>query len=290
MPGVYTSPPLNLDITQNYSLAITTTDNRKYASDPVICRQTPPIDSLWWEEPGDFTVYVNTHDPANNIHYYRWDYTETYENDAQLQTAWGENNHLIYAVDSSNQRFKCYSSAHSTNIMVNTSANLGQDMIQRFPVEVVPNGDPRINLKYSVLVRQYALTEDAYNYWSLAQKTSQRLGTLFDLQPSQLVGNIHCLTNPGEPVIGFMSASTIQQQRIFVFQSDLLNWIHNPPVYQCDTLEIPTNGMDYRIYDYPDSNYAPYYFNGPTVLVLATRKCLDCLLFGQTNQAPPYWR
>src|SRR5580692_10807579 len=48
--GIYSSAPLNLDITQQYSIAITTSDGQKYSSDPVPCKQTPPIDSLYWQQ------------------------------------------------------------------------------------------------------------------------------------------------------------------------------------------------------------------------------------------------
>ena len=289
--GFYTSVPLNLDPKQTYKIAITTADGRKYASDLVPNKETPLMDSLYYEEPGDFTVYVDTHDPSGNTRYYRWDYTETWEHDSQLMSGWIVVNNFIVPQDSTNQRTNCYTTVNSTNILLGTSEKLSTDQISRMPIRVIRNGDPIINQKYSILVRQYALTQEAYNYWNLIQKTSQKLGTLFDLQPSQLIGNIHCLTNPDEPVIGYMSASSIQQQRIFVYQSELQNWIHNPPAYQCDTLEIPVDQTDYRIYTYPDSIYTAYYFisiHGP--LVLVSRTCVDCTLFGGSTVKPSYWK
>ena len=85
------SVPLSLDISQKYSIAITTSNGHKYSSDFVEVKQTPAIDSLYWEyQPNDFNVYVNTHDPNNKTIYYRWDYIETWEHDSQLQTGWGE--------------------------------------------------------------------------------------------------------------------------------------------------------------------------------------------------------
>jgi hypothetical protein len=289
--GVYTSAVLTLDAAQTFKIALTTADGRKYASDLVVNKPTPGMDSLYYEEPGDFTVYVDTHDPTGNTRYYRWDYTETWEHDSQLMSGWIVVNNLVVPQDSTNQRTNCYTTVNSSNILLGTSEKLGTDQVRHFPIRVITNGDPIINQKYSILVRQYALTQDAYNYWSLIQKTSQGLGTLFDLQPAQLIGNIHCLTNPEEPVVGYMSASTIGQRRIFVYQSDLLNWIHNPPAYQCDTLMIPVDQTDYRIYTYPDSIFTAYYFvstGGP--LVLVSRTCVDCTLFGGSTVKPSYWK
>ena len=232
--GIYSSAPLNLDITQQYSIAITTPDGQKYSSDPVSCKQTPPIDSLYWQQPSGLTIYVNTHDPTGNTRYYRYDYQETWEHDAQLSTPWIAVNDTLQAADSTNQKAQCWNTAPSTHIILATSAALAQDNIVAFPVETIPDGDARLEIGYSILVRQYALTENAYNYWLLIQKTSQELGTLFDIQPTQLIGNIHCLTNPSAPVIGFISASSVQQQRINIYISSLNdNWMHNSPAVNC---------------------------------------------------------
>ncbi|HXB95849.1 MAG TPA: DUF4249 domain-containing protein [Puia sp.] len=287
--GTYTSIPLNLDNTKQYSIAVTTADGRKYSSDAVTCKQTPPIDSVYWRQPDNLTVYVSTHDPANSTRYYRYDYSETWEHDANIVSPWGLINGNIVATDSTNQKTRCWTTAPSTNVLIASSAALANDVISAFPVATVLQGDPKIDIRYSILVRQYALTEDAYNYWLLIQKTSQGLGTLFDLQPTQLVGNIHCLTNPSEPVIGFLSANSVQQQRIFVYQTYLNNWIHNSPAFGCDTIEKAYNPNDFPAFNFLDTGYGPYYFNGPTVLVLAPLFCLDCTRFGGTSIKPSFW-
>jgi hypothetical protein len=287
--GIYTSTPLNLDLNQQYSIAITTSDNRVYKSDAVPCKQTPAIDSVYWQEPNDLNIYVATHDPTNNARYYRYSYLETWEHDAELSTVWTVENGMIVATDSTNQKQQCWTTQASTNVLITTSSALTQDIISGFLVTDIPNGDPKVNIRYSTLVSQYALTEDAYNYWLLFQKTSQGLGTLFDLQPTQLVGNIHCVTNPSEPVIGFISASSVQQQRIFIRESSLTNWGHNQAVYGCDSIEIAVNPVNPFIYNYPDTFYAPWYFITGGPLVLGSRFCLDCTLFGGTNMKPPFW-
>jgi Domain of unknown function (DUF4249) len=287
--GIYISAALSLDNSQQYRIAVTTSDGRKYQSDLVSGKQTPPIDSITWKEPLDLTFYVTTHDPAAKTRYYRWDFIETWEHDAPLQTPWGVSNGIIFAVDSTNQKMNCWTTLNSTGVIIDNSNALGQDLVDQFPIYTVGNGSEKLGVKYSILVRQYAVTQDAYNYWNLIQKTSQGLGTLFDLQPTQLVGNIHCLTNPSEPVIGFTSASTVQEQRLFLFHTQLQNWPVNSPGGGCDTTAIPVNPNDFRIYNYPDPYFAPYYFVMLGPLVLATKTCLDCTLYGGNNIRPSYW-
>lgn len=288
--GAYASTPLNLDNTQRYSIAITTSDGRKYSSDAIPCKQTPPIDSVYWRQPGDLTIYVDAHDPAGNTHFYRYDYTETWEHDAKLTTPYAVVNGMIIVVtDPRNQVDRCWSTAPSTNILVATSSALSQDIISSFPLTTLSRGDDKAKIRYSILVRQYAITQDAYNYWLLFQKTSQGLGTLFDLQPTQLTGNIHCLSNPAEPVIGFLSAGSVQQQRIFVDHTALTGWVETSSGLNCDTLTIAPHANVYE-YDYPDTNFAPYYFHGNTALIIARKTCLYCTSLGGTNIKPSFWQ
>jgi hypothetical protein len=39
-----------------------------------------------------------------------------------------------------------------------------------------------------------------------------------------IAGNIHSLSNSSEPVIGYISASTIPEKRIFIDHSSLTDW------------------------------------------------------------------
>ena len=288
-PGIYNSAPLNLDITQQYSIAITTADGRKYASDAVPCKQSPPIDSVFWSQPGDLTLYAATHDPTGNSRYYRYDYTETWQHNALLIAAWTLVNNQIAVADSTDENWYCWSTAHSTNVLITTSVALGQDVISAFPLNTLPLGDPRVAVKYSVLVRQYVLTEDAYNYWNLIEKTSQNNGTLFDLQPTQLISNIHCSTDPSEPVIGYLTASSVQQQRIFIADTSLTAWVNPVSPPGCRTDVVPYSFDIFPTYPVTDTSVAPYYFSGSN-MIIAPRSCLDCRYQGGTRIKPSFWQ
>jgi len=112
---------------------------------------------------------------------------------------------------------------------------------------------------------------------------------LFDLQPSQLEGNIRCISNPAEPVVGFMTATSVQEKRIFINNSDLQNWQVAPGSYNCAVIDIAPNPVNFLIIDFPDESYAPWYYvsNGP--LKMAKKVCVDCTLSGGVNTKPLYW-
>lgn len=178
----------------------------------------------------------------------------------------------------------------SNTILLGNTTALGQDLVDKMPIITLINNDLRIDIGYYILVRQYALTKDAYNYWQLIQKTSQQVGTLFDLQPTQLTGNIYCTTNPNEPVIGYMSASSVQQAHLYVENYQLNNWPHYVYFEGCPTnYSARSSPDDFHTYNYADTAFGPYYYitNGP--LVVAPKRCMDCRRQGGSNVKPSFW-
>ena len=296
--GTYVSAPLNLDITQKYQVSVTTFEGNKYLSDPVTSKTTPPIDSVTWQDlPDPLTgtdavkIYVNSHGPANNTRYYRWDYVETYIHHSYYQSYWYRVGNVIAPIDDPSQStYTCWSTDNSSNILLGTSANLGSDVISQAPIASFAHNDPKMDVRYSILVRQYALDLNAYNYWLTVQKNSQSLGGLFDLQPAQIRGNIHGVTNPNDVVLGYVSASSVQEKRLFIDNS-ALGWKSNPAV-NCPIKIINTDPLNTLVWVYADTTYDVYYFNSgnPPTINIAFKDCLDCRYQGGTNIQPPFWQ
>jgi Domain of unknown function (DUF4249) len=295
--GTYLSFPLTLDPTMKYQLAITSSDGNKYISDFVTPEPAPPIDSVTWELVYDpltlqnaVNVYVNAHDVNNKTHYYRWDFLETFKHLSVFDTPWGEANGLIFPLDTSNFTHVCWSTVHSTNILLGSSIALSQDVISHILIANYQQNDPRMDIGNSILVRQYPLTAEAYNYWLTVQKNSQSLGGLFDLQPAQIAGNLHCTTNPKNPALGYVSASSEQEQRIYISNHSLRPWQSNPS-YSCVTHLVFLDQLNLLVYNYPDTSYGPYHFDGDFIvnLIVAPKKCMDCRYQGGVTQKPPFW-
>ena len=241
--GVYKSAALSLPATAQYRLSITTTDGKTYLSDYVTPVTTPPIDSVGFTEISNkqqgtgLQIYVNTHDPSNNTHYYRWDYNETWEFTSEYESFFVSDGTNITFRTAAQQVYQCWSSSISTNIQLGSSAKLTQDVIYQDPLVFIPSTSEEIEKRYSILVKQYALSADAYNYFMILKQNTENLGSIFDPQPSQLTGNIHCTTNANLPVIGYISAGTIQQKRIYINKSQLpISYVVTYP-YNCPAVD-----------------------------------------------------
>lgn len=284
--GIYTSALLNLDNTKTYQLVIATSNGEQYSSDFVAGIQTPAIDSVTWEQPDDLSVYLYTHDPLNNTHYYKWTYDETWQYNSTLETVYSVANNLIFVCDVTNQIDSCWKNGMSTDVLIGSSLALSQDVINHQKIATIPRNDERLAVRYSMLVTQTGISAEAYDYWQIVQKNSQNRGGLFDLQPGQLNSNIHSLSNPNEPVIGYVSASAPKQYRIFIGNRDLTDWVllRN----ECPPIFIPQNPVDFRIFEYGDPAYAPWYFVSGGIAI-ARKECLDCRLHDGINKRPVFW-
>lgn len=294
--GIYVSAPLNLDPSQQYQLSITTSDGNKYLSDPVTPKSAPAIDSLNWAIDNDASlgtevvnIYANTHDPANNTRYYRWEYTETWEHHSFYQSFWGLKDSIEYGLFPSETTYYCWSTGPSSNIILGTSITLSADVISQARIATFAKNDPKMDMKYSILVRQYPLDFAAYNYWLNVQRNSQSLGGLFDIQPAQLTGNLHSITNPKDPVFGYITASSYSEKRIFISNNDLPGWQSNPPD-NCPLKIIgPPDPQNVVYWNYPDTSYQLYYYSSGA-MVITFKHCLDCRYQGGTLVTPPFWQ
>jgi len=288
--GVYQTTTLSLNPTLRYRLKINTNNGGVYQSAFVSTKQSPPIDSVTWNREKDLSLYVHTHDPQNKTIYYRWEFDETWQYRAAYQTSLGVKNRVIFYLDSITQTYNCWGMEHSKNILTASTAVLSKDQVSYMPLQVIADSTEKAGVRYSINVLQYALTEEAYNYWEILKRNTQNTGTIFDAQPSQLSSNISCISNPAEPVIGFVSAGSVAEKRIFIDNSQLSNWVY---ISQSSKDCIQTTGQqdpnNYLHFIYPDTSFSPYYFITPGTLAIVKTACLDCTRRGGTNIKPLFW-
>lgn len=325
--GKYVSASLILDATARYRLRIKTLDSHEYLSDFVPVTSSPAIDSVSFAvKSNGIQLYVSTHDPQNNTHFYRWEYEETWVLHAEYFSFFKSNGDTVLERDLNNdQIYQCWKGDTSTAIVLATSSGLSADVINDAPVTFVESTSPKLDGKrsiiftqkrpetnaYSILVKQYGLTKEAYRYWLNLKENTQDIGRIFDPLPTEILGNIHSLTDPNEPVLGYISSGTMAVKRIFIANGSIpTEWTLNSPYSDCkldslylDTLRrgelTPTNEENtafnlnkgteadllqipvQAIFDPQDGSIIGHSGTFPT--------CADCTLQG-TNQVPAFWQ
>ena len=286
--GVYEAAQISFNPAQQYRLRIIAS-GKEYVSDYVTYKVTPSIDSVNWRRNNEgVQIYVNTHDDQNKTIYYRWEYDETWEFHSAYQSGLEYRNHTIVPRDPAVNLFFCWQSQSSNRILLGSSAKLSKDIISMSPLTAIQRGSWMLSVRYSILVKQYALQEKAYQYWQNMQKNTENLGSIFDPLPSEISGNIHSVSNPSELVIGYISAGTTQSKRIFITNGDVGNWYYYDG---CELLFTPDNKDSLETYFGSGAN-APTYFaqtqSGQRGYNYSSIGCLDCRLRG-TNVRPSFW-
>jgi len=303
--GKYAAPPLNLNSANQYRLHIKTANGSQYLSDFEETKVTPAIDTLTWQAKDDgLEIYVSTHDPKNATRYYRWDYTEAWEFHPSFYSGYISNGLQIVPRTPAQQIWDCFTGDVSSNITLASSLQLSQDVINQQLVSIVPQSAEKISVKYSIQVKQYALTKAAYDYWTLLKKNTEQLGSIFDAQPSASIGNIHCVNNPSEPVIGYISTGTVTKNRIFVSNSQLPHWYTQAFYPSCGTDTAwasdskpprltEDKGVNYKSGAYQGLGLIPVMPFGtgpvPDGYTVSEPYCVDCTLRG-SKTPPSFWK
>lgn len=292
--GVYALRQTLFDNSSMYRVHVRTQSGKEYQSDYTALTTSPPIDSVTWApQPAGIDILVNTHDPTSKSRYYYWTYEETWEYVASFYSTYKLIDGEYFPRGIEEQIYTCWSSFTSNSIYIGTSSSLAEDVIRNFPVAYVPMRSTRLKLRYSILVKQRTLTEEAYEFWQQLEKTTETLGGLFDPQPYQLLGNIHSV-NDSEPVLGYFSGGSVAEKRIFVDFTELPTHllVQRTPAPCGEERQvfikiedIPTTPNSVLLID-PVSQ--PGF--GITGFLSADAVCIDCRLFGGTTQRPDFWR
>jgi hypothetical protein len=286
--GAYSQSDLPIDITKKYRLHIRTGNSEEYFSDYIDIKTAPPIDSVYWVPESDgVQIYVDTHDATGRSHFYKWDYAETFEYTSAYSSSLKLVGGVVYPRYENESLYKCWRTDTSIDIFVGSSSKLQQDVISHYPIVFHKRGTRKLSRKYSILVKQYALTEEAYNYWLQLKQTTESLGSLFDPMPSEISGNIYNSSDPERPAIGFFSAGTITEKRIFISFSQLPSHLQRYDGYNCEIDTIPASDIRNR----PNSTLLITEFGSPFPIgyLTSSSECIDCRFMGGTLTKPSFW-
>ncbi|HEX2937263.1 MAG TPA: DUF4249 domain-containing protein [Bacteroidales bacterium] len=185
-----------------------------------------PIDSIYWEYKklqdgtSGIQLFLNTHDSQNRNRYYGWDYLDTWK----------------YAVpmdypDHPDRR-EGYRSSTNYYFNIATTIHRNQDIIEKQPLQFIGENVNKLYIRYSILVTQYAYSEQAYKYLEDLISVNQNQGSLFDPTPYSLAGNLKNMSNEALPVLGYFLVAGASEKRIFIDRKEL------PKEYQ------PVNGFE----------------------------------------------
>ncbi len=235
-------------------------------------------------------VFLNTHDPANATKYYRWEYIETWEFHSAYNSQLKYNVATNTVIDRTEQVLKCWRSYGFDKILVGSSVKLNTDVINEMPIAYIEPYNEKLSVLYSINIRQFPLDLKGYNYWEAMKKNTEEVGSIFDPQPNQTVGNVHSVTDPSERVIGYIGVGTSVSKRIFISNSSMpAGW--NVPDSYCEIVIVPQNPDSMKAF-FGTGTYIPITLSmddkNRWVYESSYPSCVDCTIKG-TNIKPDFW-
>jgi hypothetical protein len=258
---------------------------------PMEMLPVPGIDSLFYEKvairkedgfkfPGEgCQVFLNTTDPADKCRFYRWDYLETWKIDApNYQRAINK---------------QCWVEEKSEDIIAKTVKGLNENRIDRLKVRFISNETDRLSSRYRIGVNQYSVTEDEYNFWSDLEKLTEQSGSIYDIIPSSLSGNLYCPSSPGRQILGYFSVSAVKSETIYIdekfkgLMDPYKDCLTDSLLQEREVLFPPPqvlefDGLYWWIVEI-DPNTPPGY-----LIVTEDKGCVDCTVRG-SKEKPDYW-
>jgi hypothetical protein len=172
-------------------------------------------------------------------------------------------------------------------INIKSTSAYTEDKITRFPLDFITNNSDRLGVKYSMLVNQYSLSEDEFQYWEKLQNISENVGGLYDIIPASIPSNVYCTDDPSQNVLGYFSVSAKSSRRLFI-DDNFAGWKtpYTDEACVADTVFngafIPNLNVDRWIivdHQMPPPPYKVYTFN---------KGCADCTVRG-TKIKPDFW-
>ncbi len=89
-----------------------------------------------------------------------------------------------------------------------------RQLLGRIPI------DYAFNNKNVITVKTYSQTKEAYEFYRKVKITLNNTGSLFDIPPASIQGNIYNVENPEEEILGYFDASSVELRRVTVTRDD----------------------------------------------------------------------
>lgn len=142
-----------------------------------------------------------------------------------------------------------------------TSAGFSGDIIPKQQLGRIEI-DYAFNNKNIITVKTFSQTRDAYEFYRKVGITLNNTGSLFDIPPASIPGNVYNVENPAEEILGYFDAASIELRRVTVTRDD---FPYRVPSTECE---------------YISGKAADQYNN----------YCIDCgVLEGSTRRRPDFY-
>ncbi|GAA3563852.1 DUF4249 domain-containing protein [Snuella lapsa] len=310
--GLYVSTiPFMAEAGVSYKLFVETLDGRKFESSQEQLVPLATIDNLYAElidvdGVSGIQVLADTNENLGEAQFFRYEYEETYKIVAPFYTSYDalitnlvvspSLSYDIELVPRPQEQKICYSTHNSEEILLDNVNGLAASALKKVPIRFIPIEDPILRDRYSILVKQYVQSANAYNFYKILRDLGSDGSIFLDNQPGFIQGNIVSSLYENDNAIGFFDVSSVSSKRIYFNYLDF--GIDKPPYfYDCEVIlwdylntgpEINERYYLYQNLTFDDYIYASVAGYEESVYGLTTPHCGNCTTFS-SGKKPEFW-
>ncbi len=263
-----------------------------------VCK-APVIDALSYQKNENYQelrIGLSMH--CSGSSFFRWSFSETWEYHSYVNSdlCYNPQSMLMekYWANGQPSNYYCWKEVSGGQIKLFSTENQTDDRFEDLAFHRIALDDMRLQVLYRITVQLEAMSREAYAYWNNIRQNSEEQGSLFAPIPSQMTGNIHCLTTPNRGVIGYINAA--QPAEAVLYYDNSKEQFYDPTRYRPDLNPQKVSAGDIRQFDdLYRSGFLPYQeiYEGlssyPTHYMWGTADCIDCRKLGGTKNKPKDW-
>ena len=251
-PGTYQTSPNELkgEVGRSYYVKIQTPDGGEYQSSPQELVSAGEIKSVYFQfekdglpgnQSGTFIdalkVFIDAKGEKGKQNLFRWRWTtvfkaKSYPELKTKSTPGGEiptpepcsgfiyqNRRLIQVGECT--CCICWSYNYSSGVKVSQNDFVTDNEFNNQDLGKIPVTSMNFYDRYYIEAEQLSLSDEAYDFWSLVEKQQAGSTDLFQPNAIKIKGNISCLSNPEEEVLGFFGVSGSSTRSMFIDEAEI---------------------------------------------------------------------
>lgn len=291
-PGVYKTSGDHIiaEVGKSYKLMIETPEGETYSSEFIEMKPKVEIqsvraelqykESLVYPGPlGGYQFFVSSVSAPEDVNLF-WRLEETFEYTSDFKIDFYFRGMGIEEYPKPDTVFRCWKSQNINDFYIESTRALSSSQITNKPLHFVSTETKRLQVRYSLLVKQYNISDEAYDYWKNVREQIADDDFLFSSQPYQITGNIKNDNNPEEQVLGFFTVASVTEKRIFTDRPQNTVFYYDKCVGNTDLRGLGVLGPD---------QFPVYLANTAEGIAIASEFCFDCTLWDGELSKPHFW-
>ncbi|MBO4624247.1 MAG: DUF4249 family protein [Bacteroidales bacterium] len=267
--------------------AVVQADGETYTSEWTTPDPAPQISSIHFEADDDnVTVMADLQTGLENPGYLGFLFEETWEfhSDFMAEYEVDPRTWKISQLTDPYPYYWCYRTRKPMQVVLADVRHMETGNLQNVPVWSFSRQDKRNLKKYSILVKAFALSAEAYRYNRQLQQVSDQGGDLFSPDPGYMEGNLVCSSHPGKEVMGLVLSGRVSSRRVFLDS--------RYSKYPGPDESVLGSVLPELMEDFYERGYRPVKYieteDGPA-LGWGLQRCYDCIVDGGTQEKPDFW-